>query len=424
MMEPTRYPGACGLPSNAEEDSTNDEVENDDDPYASSEKSTLRIELDAINADSFSAPTSPVTMHRRRQLRRNSKIGVVLGLSNSGLRRETLRVKKNMATRLLTENDSYVDYVEETVQRARAGSNDPPVQSLTLTSADIPLDVILSDSMHRKTFKMHAESNFCAEPLLFWERVNEYNQLAANLAQNDIQRMALAQNIWKNFLDPSSDTQLMVREALLSPVSLAIAEQRCTPDLFNSIQKEAYSTMQFSLYPDYLSYLNQARSAKTKSSKEADAVHPAEDALAELTTNRMRRSNSISISSDLEVPTLRECLCRPDYAGIFKEFAATLLCEENIEFWRLVAGYQPLRDPEEMMTSARHIWDEFLSPASSTELNVGSKTRKAIRYDIENDLCSSSTFNDAQREIYKLISLDVYPRFCQEYEVLFKNPKK
>ena len=110
------------------------------------------------------------------------------------------------------------------------------------------------------------------------------------------------------------------------------------------------------------------------------------------------------------MPTLRECLTQPEYSGIFKDFAITLLCGENIEFWRQVAAFQSLRDPELIAECAHDIWAEFLSPTSPTELNVGSKTRKAIRYHIENDLCTASTFNDAQREIYKLISLDVYPK--------------
>jgi hypothetical protein len=61
---------------------------------------------------------------------------------------------------------------------------------------------------------------------------------------------------------------------------------------------------------------------------------------------------------------------------------------------------------------AAKLYDEFLSPFSATELNVSSKIRKAIRYQIENNICTTSTFNEAQREVFKLISLDVYPKFC------------
>ncbi len=91
------------------------------------------------------------------------------------------------------------------------------------------------------------------------------------------------------------------------------------------------------------------------------------------------------------------------------------MCGENIEFWLRVNAYQTVLDPEELHLQAMSIWDDFLSSSSPTELNVGSKTRKAIRYELENGLAAASTYNEAQREVLKLISLDVYPKFCNEW---------
>lgn len=380
--EPLRYPGAIGLPSNAsdDEDSLSD---------------ALRRELSGLNMASFSAPTSPESLQRRH--RRLSKVGTVLGLTNSGLRRETLRMKQSMATRLLLENESYNNYVNQTIQETRgdkAGAN-----SMLLTSEDIPLEVILQDPVHRKTFRMHAESNMSAEPLLFWERVNDYRQLAVDEVPES-QRLAMAANIWSNFLDSTAEMQLLVRETLLLPVRRLLEEQSCRPDMFDAVQQEAYSAMQFSLYPEYLAYLNASR----RQSSPTSAREP-----------KASRSRSASLQGDAGVPTLRDCLVKPQYAARFRAFAGTLLCAENIEFWQSVNQLQATRDPEEISVRARRIYDDFLSPSSPMELNVGSKTRRAIRYEVENDLCTSTTFNDAQREIYKLISLDVYPKFCQEH---------
>ncbi len=107
-------------------------------------------------------------------------------------------------------------------------------------------------------------------------------------------------------------------------------------------------------------------------------------------------------------------MTKREFAEPFLAFAGTLLCGENIEFWQRVNAYQTVLDPEEQHVQAMSIWDDFLSPSSPTELNVGSKTRKAIRYELENQLVTASTFNEAQRDVLKLISLDVYPKFCNE----------
>lgn len=80
--------------------------------------------------------------------------------------------------------------------------------------------------------------------------------------------------------------------------------------------------------------------------------------------------------------------------------------------------------------ASTHCCFQYLAPTSANELNIGSKVRKAILYEISNGLMSTKcvlasslhffpltllrTFDDAQREIYKLISLDVYPKYVSE----------
>jgi hypothetical protein len=149
--------------------------------------------------------------------------------------------------------------------------------------------------------------------------------------------------------------------------------------------------MMFSLYPNYLAYLNASQVVVSESDPVSDDSHHA-------------------------VPSLLACLTEQQFKEDFMEFAVELMCGENIDFWQRVRELRAMRDPQSISRGAKGIWKDFLSPSSPTELNVGSKTRRAIRYEVENGLCSSSTFNDAQREIYKLISLDVYPKFCHRLE--------
>ncbi len=256
---PTRYPGAMGLPPGDDSDS---------DIVPSEEQRMLRLELLDSHRDSFSAPTSPTTSSSRRL---SSKLGSVLGLSNAGLRRETARVKQDISDRLSLEFESYANYVNQSIKIARrssarpegaASAPDASANSMLLTSADIPLEMILSDAVHRKTFRMLAESLFCAESLLFWERVNDFKALCA---KEPAVATALAKNIYKNFLDPAAEKQLLVREALREQVRAALQQGEAQHGIFDAAQLEAYSTMQFSLYPEYLSYLNASRLPRSPS---------------------------------------------------------------------------------------------------------------------------------------------------------------
>ncbi len=263
---PIRYPGAMGLPPGGDD--------SDSDIVPSEEQRRLRLELLDSHRDSFSAPTSP-TNSTSRQQRLGSKVGSVLGLSTAGLRRETARVKQGISDRLSLEFESYANYVNQSIKIHRrssalpagggaAAAPDAAANSMLLTSADIPLEMILGDPVHRKTFRMLAESLFCAESLLFWERVNDFKALCA---KEPAVATALAKNIYKNFLDPAAEKQLLVREALREQVREGLQQSEAPCGVFDAVQLEAYSTMQFSLYPEYLSYLNASRLGRSPTAR-------------------------------------------------------------------------------------------------------------------------------------------------------------
>jgi hypothetical protein len=85
-----------------------------------------------------------------------------------------------------------------------------------------------------------------------------------------------------------SVTLQKMREALLVPVRRAVVEAAApvTADLFDAVQTEAYTTMQFSLYPAYLAYLNVSR----------------QGAIAQVSPGEPPRHDS--------TPSLRDCLCK------------------------------------------------------------------------------------------------------------------
>lgn len=75
------------------------------------------------------------------------------------------------------------------------------------TSSDMPLEMVLADPVHRKMFRMLAESKMCLESVLLWERCNDFKKL---VAKEPAVGPPLAFNIYSNFLAPSATKQVLV----------------------------------------------------------------------------------------------------------------------------------------------------------------------------------------------------------------------
>ncbi len=98
---------------------------------------------------------------------------------------------------------------------------------------DIPLEVILVDPTHRKTLRQYAESLFCDESLLFWERVLEFRR---SVAHEPATASALARNIWKNFLAPSAEKQLILRNGVADAITSSIDANALSIHTFDAAQ--------------------------------------------------------------------------------------------------------------------------------------------------------------------------------------------
>lgn len=90
-----------------------------------------------------------------------------------------------------------------------------------------------------------------------------------------------------------------MRDALLDPIRRAAVEKTApvTIELFDQVQTEAYSTMQFSLYPEYLAFLNASRVGRDPSKRHSAMIAPV-------------AIPSAAAASPVAPPTLRDCLCK------------------------------------------------------------------------------------------------------------------
>jgi len=60
---------------------------------------------------------------------------------------------------------------------------------------------------------------------------------------------------------------------------------------------------------------------------------------------------------------------------------------------------------------AKEINNSFIDHPSKTQVNLSSKMRSDIQNAIDSGQCKRETFDEAQREIFAVMSRDSYPRF-------------
>lgn len=205
--------------------------------------------------------------------RRLTKVGHLLGMSPTSVRKHEIQAQQSVGKRLEQESTLYRRYLIKTLRSKpdESGAHRASRLPSILTASDLPLDSILSDPVHRKTFIMFSESCLCAESVLFWQRVNEFK----TIDPSEKRVMAsVALNIWKNFLSQKSEKQVVLPPAVLERTRQNLLANLITSNLFDECQKETYKTIAVSVFPEYLNFLNkqplkQGSSASTTEEEES-----------------------------------------------------------------------------------------------------------------------------------------------------------
>ncbi|CAL1273251.1 unnamed protein product [Larinioides sclopetarius] len=94
---------------------------------------------------------------------------------------------------------------------------------------------------------------------------------------------------------------------------------------------------------------------------------------------------------------------------VFRDFLRCEYSEENILFWLACEDLKRERNPELVEEKARSIYEDYVSILSPKEVSLDSKVREIVNRNMKNP--TSSTFDDAQLQIYTLMHRDSYPRF-------------
>ncbi|GFS29079.1 regulator of G-protein signaling 20 [Nephila pilipes] len=94
---------------------------------------------------------------------------------------------------------------------------------------------------------------------------------------------------------------------------------------------------------------------------------------------------------------------------VFREFLRCEYSEENILFWLACEDLKREKNPEVVEEKARSIYEDYVSILSPKEVSLDSKVREIVNKNMVAP--TTTTFDEAQLQIYTLMHRDSYPRF-------------
>uniref|UniRef100_A0A3Q3DV90 Si:ch211-117l17.6 n=1 Tax=Hippocampus comes TaxID=109280 RepID=A0A3Q3DV90_HIPCM len=110
-------------------------------------------------------------------------------------------------------------------------------------------------------------------------------------------------------------------------------------------------------------------------------------------------------------PRLEDLLQDRAYLAAFRSHLRSEFSEENIEFWLTCEKFRATASRENLSWKARGIYEEFVRPAASKEINVDQRIREEIKKSL--DQPNPRCFDEAQKHVYLLMERDSCPRFLQ-----------
>ncbi|KAM4640575.1 regulator of G-protein signaling 3-like [Discoglossus pictus] len=107
---------------------------------------------------------------------------------------------------------------------------------------------------------------------------------------------------------------------------------------------------------------------------------------------------------------------------LFRVFLQSEYSEENLDFWLACEDYRDTHPHFILHSRARKIYQQYIAPQSSKEVNLDAGTRELTEHNLL--MPTRSTYDEAQRRIFGLMERDSYPRFLRSelYQSLLHPP--
>ena len=126
------------------------------------------------------------------------------------------------------------------------------------------------------------------------------------------------------------------------------------------------------------------------------------------------------------VPSLFEVLRTPHLLEMFRRYLQLVYCEEVLLFWEAVESYQERCNSgtvSDRKERALQIFTTYLQDSAPYQISCDDPIRRSIiaQISVPEDPCagpSPEVFNEAQMFIFRLMKLDLYPKFknCKEFQ--------
>ena len=159
---------------------------------------------------------------------------------------------------------------------------------------------------------------------------------------------------------------------------------------------------------------------QTKHTKQSSCSSLHEYSLLQLATPREKPQNKLQSGSqpclsnntvyvDKWMESLDNLLRDPIGVEVFRDFLITQICVENLDFWLAVEKYKSLQTPIEIGLHKSAIFQKFIHDRAPSQVNLEEKLRREILTNLQ--LPDTSLFNEAQKQVYHILTYDCYPRF-------------
>jgi len=103
-----------------------------------------------------------------------------------------------------------------------------------------------------------------------------------------------------------------------------------------------------------------------------------------------------------------------DHISTFARWLSQSKALENLLFWKEAEQYKGIFMPEDRVVSARHICELYVTSGATWQVNIRANLRSEIEVEVAAADPSEEVFDRAQHDIYELIRMELYPRYCEE----------
>eukprot|EP01107_Rhizomastix_libera_P017330 TRINITY_DN8027_c0_g1_i1.p1 TRINITY_DN8027_c0_g1~~TRINITY_DN8027_c0_g1_i1.p1 ORF type:complete len:691 (-),score=188.53 TRINITY_DN8027_c0_g1_i1:114-2147(-) len=307
--------------------------------------------------------------------------------------------------------------------------------------------------------RMMLESQLSVENADFLRRVQIYKTLPFEKISKE------AQKIFHEFIEQNAPSQINISAQAVQQITQKIQNGEYTYEMFSDSANELFYLMKqnnvennFSKSPFFARLIRRLYDFGVDNLKKP-VITPLFPQFAKSTTPSLPRvSSDINISAQQFPPTQTEVkpvasparpskarsnsitalngphilatLSTPELYKDFKIFARSKGAERPIKFWKITTKFrETIASPEEVLTKAKEIYDNYILPIpSKVAIGFSQTLREELFEEIESHRKISSTFFDkAIEEVIELMKRTIYEEYLLSLrweQVMGKNPDK